>query len=436
MMKNYASFFQCCLLIVALCMPTMVKAAAWEQIQSQAATQNVFVAPNGNLISSDFIFEYTGGIYYSQDNGATWTKADVEDHAYTCMIQAGDYIIASGEGCYMARSNDNGVTWEVLNYAYMFTDFIGEEGAIYDVAYAIAYFKDKIFVADYEGGGVIYSTDFGETWTLTDRESLKYDLGVSKSVAKGDGKALDSYYNLSVNNDELLLSGVYFVYRLNESDYTWELLRSDSNFLGVSATVGSKLIYGRAVMNYSDAVPFLEYTEDGGRTWGELPRPEGVIDNNVRAMYSDEKGLYVGLPETGMLYTPDLGQTWMDISEGLPHSVSTPPLMMASDDEYLYVALYDMPWSENKISGVYRYKKSELPVAAVNKTFNDEVKVYVSNNTLFATQAGNIAIYDIDGTLVLTADNCNTLDVAALNAGVYIYRVVVDGNQVTGKFVK
>ena len=71
--------------------------AQWEQIYKLPATQCIFVAPNGNLIASDFQFDYSGGIYYSEDKGTTWNRADVEDFAYNTIIQAGEYIIASGE---------------------------------------------------------------------------------------------------------------------------------------------------------------------------------------------------------------------------------------------------------------------------------------------------------------------------------------------------
>lgn len=356
-------------------------AAGWEQIKALPATQCVFVAKNGNLIASDFLYtDYSGGIYYSEDKGVTWNKADVADYCYATMIQAGDYIIASGEGCHLARSKDNGVTWELLSYAHMFSDYISEDDIMYDIAYGITYYDNKLFVADFCGGGVIYSEDFGDTWTLTDRESLKYDANSGKSRGKEDGMMLDSYYNLSESNGRLLLFGIYFVYRLNDDGYTWELLRSDSNFMGVSATVDGKLVCGRAIMNYTDEVPFLEWTADGGDTWDEVARPTGVIDNNVRAMHSDAAGLYVGLQNGGIYYTNNFGDEWMDISSGLPYTVNSDddskvyesPLVIASDDEYVYMAVYKDTFSQSDVSGVYRFAKSELPTASIE---NVEVAV-------------------------------------------------------------
>lgn len=435
-MKIYSQLIKTFIIIASLLGTATMHAQSWEQIQKLPSAQNIFVAPNGNLISSDFQYiDYSGGIYYSTDKGDSWIKCNVADYAYCKMIQAGEYIIAAGEGCNLARSKDNGATWEVLNYAYMFTDYISEDDLIYDVAYAIAYFKEKLFVADFGGGGVIYSEDFGETWTLTDRESLKYDLGQIKSTAKDDNKGIDSFYNLAENNGELLLFGVYFIYRLNEADYTWELLRNDCNFMGVSSTVDDKLICGRAIMNYNEASPYLEYTSDGGRSWGHIAHADTVdFDTNVRVLHSDEKGLYSGMQSGVIYYTNDLGQNWTNISDGLPISLS--PLIIDSDDEYLYVAIYDTPWSSSTASGIYRYKKSELPVASVNTTLNDNDNVYVHNNILYVESEANINLYNASGAKVAAIENSNTLNIASLPHGIYIYEITTATSRITGKIAK
>lgn len=433
MMKNYF------LLAVIFIMATTQQAfAKWEQIRHLPATYDVFVAPNGNLIMSDLQYDYSGGLYYSEDKGATWTKADVEDFAYGTIIQAGDYIIASGELCNLARSKDNGVTWELLNYAYMLYDYIEDKAAENDLAYALAYYKDKLFIADFNGGGALFSEDFGETWVMTDRESLMYEYGGEKYV--------DSFYKMDINNDRLLLFSMYFVYRLNEENYTWELLRNDSNFMGVTTNCNGKLVCGRSIYNYTDQVPFLEYTEDGGSTWNAVPRPEGMIDNNVRAIHSFDNHLIVGLQTGGFFYTPDMGATWTDVSDGIPYylheeegmepiKVYEIPTEIVSDDEYIYVAIYDEPWSDGTLSGVYRYSKADL-ISGVSTTIDDKNNIFYANNTLYLNALANVNIYNINGYLVLSQEGCTELSTSNLQRGVYIYQATINNKAVCGKFVK
>ena len=434
MMKNYF------LLALIFIMATTQQAfAKWEQIRALPASYIVFVAPNGNLIMSDFQYDYSGGLYYSEDKGETWIKADVEDFAYNTIIQAGEYIIASGELCNLARSKDNGVTWELLNYSYMLYDYIEEKAAENDLSYALNYFHGKLFIADFDGAGVMYSEDFGESWTMTDRESLMYEYEGNKYI--------DSFYKMDVNNDRLLLFSMYFVYRLNEENYTWELLRSDSNFMGVTATYdNTKLVCGRSIYNYTDQVPFLEYTEDGGSTWNAVPRPEGMIDNNVRAMCAFDNHLVVGLQTGGFFYTSDLGETWRDVSDGIPYylheeegmdpiKVYEIPTSMVYDDEYIYMVIYDEPWADGSLSGIYRYSKADL-VSGVSTTIDDKSNIFYANNTLYLNANADVNIYNINGHLVLSQEDCTELSISNLQRGVYIYQATINNKVVSGKFVK
>ena len=44
--------------------------------------------------------------------------------------------------------------------------------------------------------------------------------------------------------------------------------------------------------------PFILTLEDEDK-WGSLPRPTGIMDNNIRAMASDDTYIYVGLQKRG-----------------------------------------------------------------------------------------------------------------------------------------
>ena len=55
--------------------------------------------------------------------------------------------------------------------------------------YSMVKAGDKLYIADFAGGGVLMSSDNGETWELTDRESLFINV-------RDVGMMIDSFYNL------------------------------------------------------------------------------------------------------------------------------------------------------------------------------------------------------------------------------------------------
>ena len=51
------------------------------------------------------------------------------------------------------------------------------------------------------------------------------------------------------------------------------------------------------------------------------------------------------------------------------------------------------------------------------------VNAFVAGNVLYASEAANIVVYNINGVAVLSASNATSLDLANLNAGLYIAKV-------------
>lgn len=51
------------------------------------------------------------------------------------------------------------------------------------------------------------------------------------------------------------------------------------------------------------------------------------------------------------------------------------------------------------------------------------VNAFVAGNVLYASEAANIVVYNINGVVVLSASNATSLDLANLNAGLYIAKV-------------
>lgn len=102
-----------------------------------------------------------GGIYRSEDNGATWTKTSFPDSmgAWVIAVNANDDVFA-GTGYGLFRSTDAGQSWALLDVGFEL-DYGPSIEAI-----AIDDVDGDIFVA-INGGGVYRSSDNGNSWQKT-----------------------------------------------------------------------------------------------------------------------------------------------------------------------------------------------------------------------------------------------------------------------------
>lgn len=415
----------------------------WEQVKASKGTYAFHITQNGTWLLSDYLFDQTGGIYVSKDEGTTWEKAEISDYNYNRFYEVGGYVFALGAAGRIARSADGGSTWEMLNYQRAMQGVSDEKGWDYTQCYAIEYHNERLYIGDFSGGGVMYSEDFGETWHQTDHSSLSYEID---DGGKGISTVTESIYNLASYNGNLYCFGVYFVFRYNEADHTWEMLRNDSNFMTRSVIHQGRLCCVRSTMNYDFGTPFIETIEPDG-SWGEVQRPSGLDDNNIRAIGSDGQCLYVGLQNGGFYYTPDGGENWADLNNGLPvdgemggKTYYLAPMNIVTTDDYVYVAYYQMPFAQGDGSGVWRIPKASLPYATgiEQATHDGGIPVVSADGSAlrFGEGTTGIQVFDLGGRRSRVAVSGTTADISTLGQGSYIYRATCGGKQLTGKFLK
>ena len=342
--------------------------AEWELMHEQNATYTFHITKDGTMLLSDFLWEMNGGIYISEDHGATWTHTGAKDYNYSNFYEFGDYIYAIGYGCHIARSEDGGHTWDILYYGRALEEagvpHANPDNLESSQVQAMALYNDKLYVADCNFG-VVMSDDWGETWKTTDYKSLSYEVD---DGGKGDGTAIDFLYNLVVYNGKLMATALYRCYEYLPATNKWKVIRNDSNVTAVWTIFNNTLYVGRSIFNMSTEIPFLMKTNDL-KTWKDTGRPSNTVDTNVRALYSDKDCIYAGLQNGGLYFSYDGGATWNCCNEGLPHRYENGKLTeeyqhllrIISDDEYVYVAMYNEPWNESEhSSGVYRISRYEL----------------------------------------------------------------------------
>lgn len=430
MKGNYSSkIVKSILMTVFLSLTLSSYAQTWEMINALPATNAFHVTKSGNLLMADYLFEMNGGIYVSTDKGQNWEKTAVEDFNYNYFVENEKYVFAAGAATNIARSADEGLTWELVGYSDAVIDQLGYE-IEYTVCYAMTFHDGKLFAADFNGGGVVYSEDDGATWVATDIDALSFEI---------DGKpSVENIYNLISYNGDLYAFGVYFVFKYLPETNSWEVVRDDSNFMAVATIYQNKMCAGRCVPDENTDNPFITTLDENGE-WGELPRPEGTIDNNIRAIYADGNCLFVGMQQSATYYTDNAGLTWYTINDGLPYSTAYyfTPMFFDSDDEYIYLAAYEPPYSTTKNSGLYRLAKKDLPTYDGVEQQQLPAKVTFNGKQLvFEDVVEYIAIYDISGRRLDNEISGNIVDVEDLRQGIYLYNAIVNGTELSGKFVK
>lgn len=414
--------------------------AQWQLLKQQDACYSGMVTKSGNLLLSDFAFDGTGGIYLSEDNGENWIKPIVKDHSYNKFYEFGDYIFAIGYHAAVARSADEGKSWEMLSYKDAASEVISGEALNSTVAYAMTEHNGKLFIGDFNGAGVLYSEDYGETWKLTDVESLKY------TVDK-DGETFrypENIYQLVSFNGKLYAFGVIYVFEYNDEDNDWTIVRDDSNFMAQSAIINGNLYCGRGCPNEDPDAPFLEMTSDFV-DWTFIKGPKEIVTRNVRVLYNDDNFVYAATQDRGAFVLDVKDNEWYSLCDGYPEMYPgvesckgfyAAPTQFFSDDEYLYLVIYDYQGAENSQSGLYRFAKKEIANRTAIENVETEADYYVDGGYIIFPY-NNITsadIFDIAGNHVMCVENSDRLFIGNLNRGVYVFEVTVGGKTIKGKF--
>lgn len=419
--------------------------AGWEQVSSHSCTYAHFITSQGTFLLSDLDYERNGGIYYSEDQGKTWVKTEVRDYNYNRFYEADGYIWAVGASARIARSSDDGRTWEVLNYSNALKGVVDDKALSSLEAYAIVKYDGRLYIGDFAGGGVLYSEDNGESWNLTDRESMTINVG-------DVGEIVDAYYNLMAYKGYIYAFGAYSVHRYDPSADLWTPVDVKSNFMAVATIFNDRLVCGRSLASFDPAEDYLVWTEDGD-TWKGImapePRTEYGISLNIRAMYSDDKCIYtvgpdgleknpeqpgpeyVNAPE--FHYTSDFGLSWTFVP-GLP--LRGFPLTLTGDDDYIYTAVY-YPQPNVEESGLWRISRKELEGTGVASVEGTGFSAAVGNGVLRASAvADRMVVRNLAGVVVAEAQGVASMDVRGIEKGVYLYEVSLGSEKVAGKFVR
>lgn len=455
MKKFYSNVFKAvaaCMMLVAAATPATAATPKWEKCGNIFAPYSIFKTSTGRLLVGDYDSNKKGGIYYSDDYGDTWQKAQImRDYNWNdfCEVPGPDgekYIFAAGI-LYpsIARSEDDGETWITLSYISAMKDVPGIDkledfegvGAV-KVRFDPTYHRVYAVIQGFDGV-VVYSDDYGETWSMTDGSGFQlFDPNY--------GYFYDFPYGMEYFNGNIYVMGMYHWYKLNGKTKKWtKVKRNGSTMVSnlmceVTMSPDAKWLFAtspqeRGIVEEQGYYPeFVIRTKDCAKfEVGQFPEGETYAYN--RSMHHDGERLYLTVKTKAAYYSLDNGDTWKVLGNNYP-GVFVP--MMTSDDKYLYAAGYDA--GGGSLDGIYRIAKKGLEsgieeVAADTPREGLDIDFDRYNFAVNAQGVSSIEIYNAAGRCVAKSA-ANRVNIAALPFGPYIYKVTTGAGQFSGKFFK
>jgi photosystem II stability/assembly factor-like uncharacterized protein len=297
----------------------------WQHVLTEPEAYTVFVHPaDPNLVLAGT----NDGIYRSTDHGASFERANFPDsgvQVWSFLADPADpkRLLAGGSPVSIYRSNDAGASW-----TRQAEPKLPDRGKAPFAARVMRFARhpsrpDEIYAA-LEIGGVMRSTDGGETWhdssanlirMSADEPRLRSKI-VSDTEAEGmlDGHAICMS---AADPDGVILAVRMGLFRSGDHGATWQDLRVDrfSPFTyGRDVKVSPQdpnTLYACLSVAAASKDGALYRSQDVGRTWQRFDKvqPHGTL-MSVSLHHEDAKQVYVAARYGEVFGTKDRGDTW------------------------------------------------------------------------------------------------------------------------------
>ena len=259
-------------------------------------------------------------------------------------------VIGTRKGCFLLESDADRRTWDVRG---PFCEGWPVYHAVHDPGSGTIY---AAAASEWHGSAVWRSTDLGETWTLSS-EGLAYDDG---------GRKLSKVSTLSVSDGRVLVGAeAPGIFESRDGGDTWSLLSTlagqpgselwddpanqPPGHLGISALLADPADRANfwAIVQ---GIGVFETTDDGA-SWtprnrglrADWPRPHEEVGFCVHKLVrspADGDRMYQQ-NHVGVHRSDDRGQTWTEITEGLPSEFGFAAAVHPHDRDTFFVIPLD-----------------------------------------------------------------------------------------------
>ena len=317
----------------------------WQHALSDPEAYTVFVHP----CDPNLVFAGTAdGIYRSTDRGATFKRANFPDRGvqvWSFMADAADpkRILAGGSPVSIYRSEDGGESWKRAPDPQLPDRGKAPFAVPRDAVRASPEPAGEIYAA-LEVGGVMRSTDGGETWSDCSDDLIRLAQSMSrgcvqKIVSDTEAEGMLDGHAICISAadpDAVIIAVRMGLFRSQDQGKTWEDLRVDrfSPFTyGRDIKVSPQdpnTLYACLSVAASSKDGALYRSRDIGKTWQRFDKvqPHGTL-MSVGLHHSDAKQVYVAARYGEVFGTEDGGESWRDMP--LPQACSISMRWLAGD---------------------------------------------------------------------------------------------------------
>lgn len=362
-MKNNLLYFV--FFFTLICTTTNEVYPQWNHTGPEGGEVRAFCASGTNL----FAAPWSGGIYRSTNNGATWTEVNNGlteiTLSVTALIADGTTIYAGTWGKGVFRSTDFGDSWVDVN---------SSTTANFNV-HAFALTDASLFMGS-QGGGVARTTNNGVSWELINNGLLSSDvrdLAVMDTVIFAATWGTNKVFKSSDNGDNWIQCNTAILPTLEDPCI---FVSGNNVFVGTFA-------HG----------VFL--STDSGDNWVEVNN--GIPANaNVREFTASGSNVFAATRGGGIFLTTDNGTSWNAVNTGLTTGLIES--IMTNTNQDLFAGTFR--------KGIFRSTDNGTNWSEANTNFNANT---ISSYTTITNGAGghNLLAGTSDGVFISTDDGLN-----------------------------
>ncbi len=402
------------LLSIAFAVTISIVNAQWQQVTGSSQSITGLAVKGDTVLAGT-----TGGLYLCTYDGSNWVSSvagnsGLENKAITTLTANGNNIFAGiidmameqNAGMYM--SSDNGDNWRAINNGMP----VDSNGLYYRIMSLTT--TNNNIVAGTQGDGVIMSPDNGNSWALA-------NYGLHTVIT-----------SLAASSDSIL-AGTEFggVYVSTDSGLIWIAMNAGlSNRINALAINGNNIYAGTAING-------VYWYSNVGNNW--VAENAGLTSSSITSIIASGNFVFAGTLG-GVYLSSDNGMSWIAWNDSL---TNTKISSLAFSGNYIFAGT---------AGGVYVHQL--VPTGVINYlNKNNSITIYpnpaTNNITIECPSQSIIEVANIQGKKINTFVTCSnktkvdhigwsscTVDVSALQSGMYLVKVKTAEGVEVGKFVK